>query len=118
MSNLDAKPHVHELHHMRVERLILEHHRDVAILRRQIIDDLPTDADLAGGDLLKASDHAQGRAFAAAGRSYQHDEFVVGDIKVDRAYRFDITELLDDLTQRDFGHNVQPLVAQEVSPAM
>jgi hypothetical protein len=103
---------------MRVERVVLEHHRDVAILRRQIIDDLPANADLAGGNFLKAGDHAQGRALAAAGRPHQHDEFVVGDIKVNRAYSFDIAEFLDDLTQRDFGHNVQPLVAPEVNPAM
>ena len=110
--------HVLEHRHMRVERVILEHHRDVAILRRPVVDDLAADIDVAGGDFLEARDHAQRRRLAAAGRADQHDELVIGNVEVDAAHDFDVIEALDHVTQRDFRHVRQPFVAPEVRPAM
>ena len=45
--------------HVRVERVVLEHHRDVAVARRQVVDDALADPDLAVGDLLETRDHPQ-----------------------------------------------------------
>ena len=101
-----------------IERVILEHHRDVAILRRPVVDDFAADIDVAGGDFLEARDHAQRRRLAAAGRTDQHDEFVIRNVEVDAAHDFDVIEALDHVTQRDFGHVRQPFVAPEVRPAM
>ena len=115
---LQAERHVLEDRHMRIERIILEDHRDVAVFRRQVVDDFTTDRDVAGGDLFQPRDHPQRRALAAAGRADQHDEFVVGNVEIDGADGLDIAKFLDDLVQRDFGHSVQPLVAPAVSPAM
>ena len=39
--------------HMRVERVVLEHHRDVAVGRLDLVDDAPADIDLAAGDGLR-----------------------------------------------------------------
>jgi hypothetical protein len=58
--------HVLEHRHVRIERVILKHHRDVAILRRPVVDDFAADIDVAGGDFLEARDHAQRRRLAAA----------------------------------------------------
>jgi hypothetical protein len=52
--------------HMSIERVILEHHGDVAILRLQVVHDPAADLDRAAADLLEPGDHAQRRRFAAA----------------------------------------------------
>src|SRR5205823_7104535 len=71
--------------HVRVERVILEDHRDVALLGRNPVNDPAANRDLAFADLLETRDHAQQRRLAAARRSDQHAEFAVGDVDVDAA---------------------------------
>ena len=68
---------------VRIERVILEDHRDVAVARREVVDDLALDPDLAGGDLLEPGDHPQRRGLAAAGRPDQHHELALGDVQVE-----------------------------------
>ena len=55
--------------HVRIERVVLEHHGDVAFLRRHVVDALGADTDLAAADLFQAGDHAQERRLAAARRA-------------------------------------------------
>src|SRR5665647_3121498 len=45
--------------HVRVERVVLEHHGDVAVPRRHVVDDLLADGDRARGDGLEPGEHAQ-----------------------------------------------------------
>ena len=75
--------HVLEHGHVRVKRVVLEHHGDVPVLRRHVVDQLVADIDLARGGLLEPGDHPQGRALAAARRADQHDELAVGDVEID-----------------------------------
>ncbi len=75
--------HVVEDGHMRIERIVLEHHRDVALARLQIVDHPPADFHRAGGDALKPGHHAQKRGLAAAGRADNDDEFAIGHIQTD-----------------------------------
>ena len=82
LPQLEPERHVLEDRHVRIERVVLEHHGDVAILRRQVVDHLAADRDVAGSDFLEARDHAQRRALAAAGRADQHDELVVRDVEM------------------------------------
>ncbi len=44
--------------HVRIERVVLEHHGDVAVARPHVVDDLAADLDLAVGDLLEAGNGA------------------------------------------------------------
>ena len=46
---LEPEGHVVEHGHVRVQRVVLEHHRDVALFRRHVVDDAVTDADGALG---------------------------------------------------------------------
>jgi hypothetical protein len=39
LGDLEREPDVLPHRHVRVERIVLEHHRDVAIARRQVVDD-------------------------------------------------------------------------------
>jgi hypothetical protein len=91
-----------------IERVVLEHHRDVAVLRRGVVHDLAADQDLAIGDVFEPRDHAQRRALAAAGRAHQHDEFLVGDVEVDASHGGCVVVVFDDFMQGDLCHDVPP----------
>ena len=54
LAQLEAERHVVVDAHVRVERVVLEHHRDVAILGRHVVDDPVADEDAAVGDLFQA----------------------------------------------------------------
>ena len=68
---------------VRVQRIALEHHRDVAFARLELVDALAADRDLAGRDRLQPRDHAQQGRLAAARGADQHHELAVGDFEVD-----------------------------------
>jgi hypothetical protein len=91
--------------HMRIEGVILEHHRDVALSRLDRVDDASADVDLAAGDGLKPRDHAQQRGFAAAGRADQHAELAVADLEVDALDGLDAAGIgLADVAEGDVSH--------------
>ena len=69
--------------HMREERVGLEHHRNVAALRRQVGHVAFADEQLAGGDRLEAGDHVERRGLPAARRANQHDERSIGDLDIE-----------------------------------
>ena len=94
--------------HMRVERVILEDHRDVAVLRRIEIDQLVANADFAGGDVLEAGDHPQQRGLAASRRPDQGDEFAILYDDVDAVQNLDVTERLAQLLDDNTGHKDIP----------
>ena len=77
MAHLERKAHILGHRLVRIERIALEHHGDVAVLRRQVVDHALTDPDIARGDRLEAGDHAQQRRFPAARWTYQDDEFAI-----------------------------------------
>ena len=68
---------------MRIERVILEHHRDVARLGRHVIHDPVADFYGAGADRFEAGDHPQRGTFPATGWPDEHDELSVFDIEID-----------------------------------
>ena len=51
---------------MREDRIALEHHADVALMRGNVIDALLVEADVATLDAVESCDHAQERRLAAA----------------------------------------------------
>ncbi|OPY90292.1 MAG: hypothetical protein A4E72_00739 [Syntrophus sp. PtaU1.Bin208] len=68
---------------VRVKRIILEHHGDVAVLGFHVVHHAVTDLQDALGDVLQARDHAQGGGFPAAGGADEHDELLVLDFQVE-----------------------------------
>ena len=94
--------------HVRVERVVLEDHRDVAVLRREVVHDLAADANDAVADRLEPGDHPQRARLPAARRADEDDELAVADLEVEvadrvRPVRIDLVQLL----QRDLGHGAQ-----------
>ena len=69
--------------HVRVERIALEDHRDVALLRGQVVDDALADPDLSTADLLEPGEHAQRRRLAAPGGADEHHQLAVADLQVE-----------------------------------
>jgi hypothetical protein len=82
---------------VRIERVVLEHHRDVALLGRQVVDDAVLDPDLAAGDALEPRHHPQKRRLSAARRADQHDELAIGDVDRDAMQHVGRPEALGDV---------------------
>src|SRR5205823_6426424 len=68
--------------HVLVERVILEHHGDVAIARRQVAYHFAADENLTAADVLESGNHSQRRGLATAGWANQGHEFLVGDFQI------------------------------------
>ena len=72
---------------VRVERVALEDHRDVAVARGHVIDDSLADLDDALADVLEPRQHAQRRRLATSGRPDEHHELAVLDVEVEVVHR-------------------------------
>ena len=64
------------------ERIVLEHHADVAPLGRQLGDAMLAEVDLARIGELEASDGPEGRGLPAPGGTEQRHQLAVADIEV------------------------------------
>ena len=76
--------------HRRVERVGLEHHGDVAVLGRHVVDDAPADLDGTVACAIQPGDDVEQRGLAAAGRSDQHGEFAALDIEIDALQHLEV----------------------------
>ncbi len=90
---------------VRIERVALEHHGDVAVARGHVVDDAVADHDAALADVLETREHAQRGRLPAARRADEHHELAVLDVEahaVDgaRAIRVD----LRNAVERHTGH--------------
>ena len=86
--------------HVRIERVGLEHHGDVAVFGRHIVDGAVADVDGAFADVFQAGQHAQAGGLAAARRADEDQEFLVGNLQVQVADGRDIAVSLDHVLKR------------------
>ena len=93
----------------RIERILLQHQRHVALGRAPVGDVDAVDEDLAGGRLLQPGDQAQRRRLAGAGLAEQHEELAVGDVEVEVLQRGVAAEGLGDVLELDVGHDLASL---------
>ncbi len=105
---------------MRIERVVLEDHRDVAVLRRHVVDEPLANEDVAARLLLEPGDHAKGGGLAATGGSHEDEELFVLDLQRQVIDREDISELLCHVIERDRGHPYPPALVsgQSMSPTV
>jgi hypothetical protein len=105
LGQLEREAHVVAHGHVRVQRVVLEDHRDVAILRRAVVDDLAADLELAVGDVLEPGDHPEGGGLPAAGRADEDHELPVLDLEIDALDGLEAVGIaLRDLLEDDVGH--------------
>ncbi|ELZ61865.1 phenol hydroxylase [Haloferax sp. ATCC BAA-646] len=67
--------------HVGVQRVVLKHHRDVAVLRDAVVHVVPADVDVPAGRGLQAGEHPERRRFAAARGTDEHEELLVVDVE-------------------------------------
>jgi hypothetical protein len=96
-----TKRHVFKHALVRIQRVVLKHHCDVARARWQILDRRFADRDVARGRGFETRDHAQERRLAAAGRSDEHHEFTGFDIEIDAVDDFGRAESFYDFFELD-----------------
>ncbi len=80
---------------IRIERVVLEHHRDVALLRRIVGHVALADPDRAAVDLLEPREHPQRRCLPGPGRTDEHRELAVRDVQVERIHRGNVRPGID-----------------------
>jgi hypothetical protein len=102
--DLEVQADVLAHRHVGIKRVVLEHHRDVAFLRRARVDDLAIEQQLAGCDVFQARDHAQHGRLAAAGRADQGHELALRNRQVDPVKDVDDAVGLLEGTQLNGGH--------------
>ena len=95
---------------MRVERVALEHHRDVAVLGLDVVDDPVADPDRALGRILEPGDHAQRGGLPAARRAEQHEELAVVDLEREVVDGDDVAEALRHVLEHAPGPYAVPSV--------
>ena len=95
---------VHRL--LGVQRIRLEHHRDVAVPGFEVVDPLATELDVALGDELQPGDHPQRGRFTASGRAQQAEELAVGDLQVEVSDGLDLVVPLPHAVERQSRHDI------------
>ena len=55
----ERESHVLAHGHVRVQRVVLEHHRDASVLGCPVGDDLAADSELAVADVFQTRDHSK-----------------------------------------------------------
>jgi hypothetical protein len=90
--------------HVRVERIRLEHHRQLPLRRRLVGDVAPVDDDLTRGRVLEPGDQPQKRGLAAARGADEHHELAVLDIEVELRDDRRRAEGLVDVAELDGAH--------------
>jgi hypothetical protein len=91
---------------VRVERVALEDHGDIAVARWDVVDDAVADQHDAFGDLLEAGDHSESGRLAAPRRSDEDHELAVGDLQIETgdgasAVRVDLGDLVEANARHD-----------------
>ena len=107
----------HVFKHVQVgeESVALKDGVDVALVRRDVVDALAKEENVALIRRFEAADHAQGRSLAAAGRAEQRQKFVVVNVEVDAVENGLAIKLLGDVPElNDFFHGcVSPFVHEK-----
>ena len=110
-----AERHVVAHRHLRIQRVVLEHHRDVPRARRDAVHDAAVDLDPPVVDRLEARQHPQRGRLAGARRPDQHHQLTVGDLERELAHRLDAPEPLRHPAEGDRAH---PFTAPLSMPRM
>ena len=116
MRHLEAEGDVVAHRHVGEQRIGLEHHADLALMRLQVGHVLAIDADRAARRGLEAGDHAQDRRLAAAGRAEQGQELASLDLEVGALHRGVGAEGLGETADRKEGHGGVRVLLQRFEP--
>ena len=83
LAHLQGVGDVLEHRHVREQGVVLEHHADVALVRRQVVDGAPFENDVAVGGGFESGEHHQAGGLARPGRTQHGQEFTAVDVEVE-----------------------------------
>jgi len=106
LAHLQPEPDVVGHVHVREQRVGLEDHADVPLVRRSVGDVLAVDRDRAGARLLEARDHPQGRGLAATRGAEEGHELAFLRLQVEVRDRDRLAEALLDVGQLEVAHSL------------
>ncbi len=116
--NLEAESKIAAHLHMRIKRIVLEHHGDGALAGRQVVDALVSDEDFTAGDFLQPRHHAQRGGFGAAGRADEDHELAVLDFEIDAVHGLEAAAIdFFEIFKLNACH-FQPLTPPDEIPSM
>jgi len=81
MTDLQTESHIIKNSHVRIQSVVLEHHGNVTILGRNVIDQTVINIKFTVGNFFQTGDHTQSGGLTAAGRTDQNDKFLIFDIE-------------------------------------
>src|ERR1700733_8288362 len=97
---LEREPDILRDRQMRKERVVLEHHSDIASIRRGVRHHRAANKNVARRRLLEAGDHHERGGLAGAGGPKESDEFAGLDNEAQIVDRAILIEGLDDMAER------------------
>ena len=118
LADTQAERNIFPHRHRRIQRIRLKHHRDIAILRRQVVHRLAVDLNVALRHGLETGDHVEQRRLTAARAAHENQELAVFDVDVDTLQdRHPVRVGLVNVTDGKACHAVNPLVSGTASGA-
>ena len=103
-ADLERKGDVVEHRHVWIERIVFEHHGDVALTRGEVGDHAVVEPDFAVANVLDAGDHFQRRRLTAARRPQQRQHFALFAMQRQIDYGLDLAVLLAQILEIDARH--------------
>jgi hypothetical protein len=99
LAHLQAECDVVRNRHVRIERVVLEHHRDVTLARKHVVGDRVANTDRSLRHILEACDHPERGRLPTAGRADEDHELAVAHLETQiihgtRAVREDLPDLV------------------------
>jgi len=85
-SKFETERHIFVNGHMRIQSVVLEHHRYISVLRRDVVYELIAYKQFAVCDFFKSRDHSKGGRLSAARRANKNYKFLVLDLKAEIRY--------------------------------
>ena len=104
LRDLQRERDVLEHGHVRIQRVVLEHHRDIALHGVDEVHEPAADHDLTRVGILEPRDDSQDRALPAPRRPEQDEELAVCDLQRDVVDRLDLAEALHQMLDHDVCH--------------
>ncbi len=86
LTKLKTECHVVKYGHVRIKSVVLEHHRDISVLRSYVVNVSVAYLELALGDLLKTCDHTKGGRLTASRGTNEDKELLISDLEIEVGY--------------------------------
>src|SRR5690242_7995041 len=80
--------------HVRIERIALKHHRDLARSWRQVVHQFAADQELPLGGCFETGNHPEQGGFTAAGRAEENEKLTVAGEQIDAIDGVDFAVML------------------------